>query len=127
MTIDIKAPTFPESISDGTIAVWHHAAGEQVERDELLVDIETDKVVLEIIAPTAGQLSEILKNEGDLVLSEELIARFEEGAFSGQGAPSGQGAAEAGTAAAVADPVSDTPPHQPAAMPIFTISDSAVW
>ena len=51
MTIDIKAPTFPESISDGTVAVWHHAPGDPVQRDELLVDIETDKVVLEIVAP----------------------------------------------------------------------------
>jgi 2-oxoglutarate dehydrogenase E2 component (dihydrolipoamide succinyltransferase) len=82
MSIDIKTPTFPESISDGTVAVWHHAPGEHVERDELLVDIETDKVVLEIVAPTDGQLSEILKNEGDIVLSEELLARFEAGAGS---------------------------------------------
>ncbi|MCZ6709614.1 MAG: 2-oxoglutarate dehydrogenase complex dihydrolipoyllysine-residue succinyltransferase [Gammaproteobacteria bacterium] len=86
MSIEIKTPTFPESISDGTVAVWHHAPGEHVERDELLVDIETDKVVLEIVAPTDGQLSEILKNEGDIVLSEELLARFEAGT-SGEVAP----------------------------------------
>jgi 2-oxoglutarate dehydrogenase E2 component (dihydrolipoamide succinyltransferase) len=86
MSIEIKTPTFPESISDGTVAVWHHAPGEHVERDELLVDIETDKVVLEIVAPIDGQLSEILKNEGDIVLSEELLARFEAGA-GGEVAP----------------------------------------
>lgn len=86
MSIEIKTPTFPESISDGTVAVWHHAPGEHVERDELLVDIETDKVVLEIVAPTDGHLSEILKNEGDIVLSEELLARFEAGT-SGEVAP----------------------------------------
>ena len=88
MIIEIKAPTFPESISDGTVAVWHHSPGEQVGRDELLVDIETDKVVLEIVAPVDGQLTEIVKNEGETVLSEELIARYEEGAL-GEGAFSG--------------------------------------
>ncbi|MET0379128.1 MAG: 2-oxoglutarate dehydrogenase complex dihydrolipoyllysine-residue succinyltransferase [Spongiibacteraceae bacterium] len=80
MTIEIKAPTFPESVADGTIATWHKKPGEAVARDELIVDIETDKVVLEVVAPAAGVLAEVLKNEGDTVLSEELIARFEEGA-----------------------------------------------
>ena len=78
MTIDIKAPTFPESISDGTVAVWHQGPGAPVRRDDLLVDIETDKVVLEVVAPADGQLTEILKNEGEVVLSEEVIARFVE-------------------------------------------------
>ena len=78
--MDIKAPTFPESIADGTIATWHKQAGEQVKRDELLVDIETDKVVLEVVAPADGTLVEVLKAEGDTVLSEEVMARFERGA-----------------------------------------------
>ena len=51
MTIEIRTPTFPESIADGTIAAWHKQAGEFVARDEILVDIETDKVVLEVAAP----------------------------------------------------------------------------
>lgn len=80
MTIEIKSPTFPESVADGTIATWHKQPGEAVSRDELLVDIETDKVVLEVVAPADGALSEIVKGEGETVLSEELIARFEEGA-----------------------------------------------
>ena len=80
MSIEIKAPTFPESVADGTIATWHKKVGEAVKRDELIVDIETDKVVLEVVAPADGALTEILKNEGDTVLSEELIARFTEGA-----------------------------------------------
>lgn len=80
MTIEIKAPAFPESVADGTIATWHKQPGEAVSRDELLVDIETDKVVLEIVAPADGALSEIIKAEGDTVLSEELIGRFEAGA-----------------------------------------------
>lgn len=79
MSIDIKAPTFPESIADGTIATWHKKPGETVARDELIVDIETDKVVLEVVAPADGTLAEILKQEGDTVLSGELIARFNEG------------------------------------------------
>lgn len=79
MTIEIKAPTFPESVADGTVATWHKQPGEAVHRDELIVDIETDKVVLEVVAPADGQLSEILKQEGDTVLSDEIIARFAAG------------------------------------------------
>jgi len=80
MTIEIKAPTFPESVQDGSIATWHKKPGEAVSRDELIVDIETDKVVLEVVAPADGSLSEILKDEGDTVLSNEVIAKFEKGA-----------------------------------------------
>ena len=109
MTIDIKAPTFPESISDGTVAVWHHSPGEHVQRDELLVDIETDKVVLEIVAPADGTLTEILKNEGDMVLSEELIARFEEGQGVDDAAPPSPPSAEQADAVAAPDEVSASP------------------
>ena len=77
--MDIKAPVFPESISEGTVAVWHKRPGDQVARDDLLVDIETDKVVLEVVAPANGALTEILKDEGEIVESEEVIARFEAG------------------------------------------------
>ncbi len=80
MTIEIKAPTFPESVQDGTIATWHKQPGETVARDELLVDIETDKVVLEVVAPADGTLSDVLKGEGEVVLSNEVIARFTAGA-----------------------------------------------
>jgi len=83
MSIEIKAPTFPESISEGTVAQWHKQPGEACERDELLVDIETDKVVLEIVAPQAGALTTIVKAEGDTVESEEVIAQFEAGAGGG--------------------------------------------
>ncbi|MBX2809426.1 MAG: 2-oxoglutarate dehydrogenase complex dihydrolipoyllysine-residue succinyltransferase [Cellvibrionaceae bacterium] len=72
--MDINAPTFPESVQDGTIATWHKKTGEAVARDELLVEIETDKVVLEVVAPASGLLSDVLKHEGDTVLSGELIA-----------------------------------------------------
>jgi 2-oxoglutarate dehydrogenase E2 component (dihydrolipoamide succinyltransferase) len=78
--MDIKAPTFPESISEGTVAVWHKRAGDSVARDDLLVDIETDKVVLEVVAPADGTLTEILKDEGEIVESDEVVGRFEAGA-----------------------------------------------
>lgn len=80
MSTEIKAPTFPESVADGTIATWHKQPGEQVERDELIVDIETDKVVLEVVAPDNGVIEEIVKNEGDVVLSGEVIGKFKAGA-----------------------------------------------
>lgn len=80
MAIEIKAPTYPESVQEGTIATWHKNAGDTVARDELVVDIETDKVVLEVVAPASGTLSEVLKGEGDIVLSNEIIARIKEGA-----------------------------------------------
>lgn len=79
MSIEIKAPPFPESVADGTIATWHRKVGEACQRDDLLVDIETDKVVLEVVAPADGVLTSIIKGEGDVVLSEELLAEFEAG------------------------------------------------
>ena len=77
MSIEIKTPTFAESISEGTVAVWHKQVGDPVKRDDVLVDIETDKVVIEIFAPADGVLSEILKEEGEVVESEELLGRLE--------------------------------------------------
>ena len=82
MATEIKAPTFPESVADGVVATWHKKPGESCQRDELLVDIETDKVVLEVVAPVDGVLTDILKNEGDVVLSGELIGQFEAGAVA---------------------------------------------
>ena len=83
MATEIKAPVFPESVADGTIATWHKQPGEAVSRDEVICDIETDKVVLEVVAPADGTIGSIVKNEGDTVLSNEVIAQFEEGAVSG--------------------------------------------
>jgi 2-oxoglutarate dehydrogenase E2 component (dihydrolipoamide succinyltransferase) len=77
--MEIKAPTFPESIADGSVAQWHHKPGSFVVRDDLLVDIETDKVVIEVYAPEDGVLEAILKPEGETVLSEEVIAMFQPG------------------------------------------------
>ncbi|KTT51167.1 2-oxoglutarate dehydrogenase complex dihydrolipoyllysine-residue succinyltransferase [Pseudomonas oryzihabitans] len=116
MAIEIKAPTFPESVADGTVATWHKKPGEAVKRDELLVDIETDKVVLEVVAPADGVLAEILKNEGDTVLSEEVIARVEEGAAAA--APAAQPAAASAPAAAPAAGGEEDPILAPAARKI---------
>ena len=86
--MEIKAPIFPESIADGSVAQWHHQPGDFVARDTLLVDIETDKVVIEVFAPDDGVLQSILKAEGETVLSEEPIASFEPGAAAaGDSAP----------------------------------------
>lgn len=73
MTIEIKAPTLPESVPDGTIATWYKQVGDSVSRDELLVDIETDKVVIEVVSPTDGVLQEILKGTGDTIVSNQAI------------------------------------------------------
>ena len=80
MSIEIKAPTFPESVADGTVTTWHKQPGEACAADELIVDIETDKVVLEVVAPADGVIKAILKGEGETVLSDEVIAQFEAGA-----------------------------------------------
>ena len=103
MSTELKAPTFPESVADGTIASWVKQPGEAVSRDELLVEIETDKVVLEIVAPADGVIKEIIKDEGDTVLSEELIGHFEAGAAGSTAAPDAEAAPAAAAPAADAD------------------------
>lgn len=107
MSIEIKAPTFPESVADGTVATWHKKPGEAVKRDELIVDIETDKVVLEVVAPADGSIAEILKGEGETILSNEVIARFVEGAAAGApvSAPAASAPAAAPAAASADKPV----------------------
>ena len=83
---EIKAPVFPESVADGTIVEWHVTEGQQVNRDDLLAEIETDKVVLEVVAPDNGVVTRIVKHVDDTVLSDELIGEFEAGA-SAEAAP----------------------------------------
>lgn len=82
---EIKAPVFPESVADGTIVEWHVSEGDQVNRDDILAEIETDKVVLEVVAPDDGVLTKIVKQVDDTVLSDELIAEFEAGATGNAG------------------------------------------
>ncbi len=82
MPIEVKVPVLPESVSDATIASWHKKAGDAVKRDENLVDLETDKVVLEVPSPVDGVIKEILRQSGDTVTSQELLAVIEEGAVA---------------------------------------------
>ncbi|MBQ55332.1 MAG: dihydrolipoamide succinyltransferase, partial [Pseudomonadaceae bacterium] len=102
MAIDINAPTFPESVADGTVATWHKKPGDAVKRDELIVDIETDKVVIEVLAEADGVIAEIVKNEGDTVLSNELLGRLNDGATAAPAAAPAQAAAAPAAAAPAA-------------------------
>lgn len=77
MSIEVKVPALPESVADATIAAWHKKVGDRVSRDENLVDLETDKVVLEVPAPADGIIREILYKTGDTVHSHELLAKIE--------------------------------------------------
>ena len=95
MSIELKVPVLPESVSDATIAAWHKKAGDAVKRDENLVDLETDKVVLEVPAPVDGVLKEIRHDVGDTVNSEQVIAIIEEGAAAAAPAPAAAPAAAA--------------------------------
>src|SRR5690348_8392245 len=79
MSLEIKVPALPESVVDATIATWHKRPGERVTRNENLVDIETDKVVLEVVAPADGTLTAIVKKDGDTVIADEVIAKFQTG------------------------------------------------
>ena len=95
MSTEIKAPVFPESVAEGTVATWHKQPGEACSRDDLIVDIETDKVVLEVVAPADGVIEEIVKNEGDTVESGEVVGKFKEGAVGDAGAADAKADAKA--------------------------------
>ncbi len=98
MTIEIKVPALPESVAEATIAAWHKKAGDAVGRDENIVDLETDKVMLEVPVTAAGTLVRILKNEGDAVVAGDILAILEEGE-GGSAAPAAAEPEEASAAA----------------------------
>jgi len=102
MTIEVRVPQLPESVADATLVSWHKKPGDTVARDENLVDLETDKVVLEVPAPTAGVLKEIKLSDGTTVTSGQLLAIIEEGAAAipGASAPAIMAAPSGATAAA---------------------------
>jgi 2-oxoglutarate dehydrogenase E2 component (dihydrolipoamide succinyltransferase) len=100
MAIEIKAPSFPESVADGTVATWHKKPGDAVKRDDLIVDIETDKVVLEVLAEADGVLGAIVAEEGATVLSNQLLGSIEE--CSAAAAPAAAAPAAAASAPAAA-------------------------
>ncbi len=95
MALEVKVPVLPESVSDATIATWHKKPGDAVKRDENLVDLETDKVVLEVPATADGVLKEILKQVGDTVTSGEVLGIVIEGAAAPAPAPTAQAEAPA--------------------------------
>ncbi|MDH5544235.1 MAG: 2-oxoglutarate dehydrogenase complex dihydrolipoyllysine-residue succinyltransferase [Gammaproteobacteria bacterium] len=82
MTVEIKVPVFPESVTDGTIVAWHKKKGDAVHREEVIADIETDKVVFEVPAPEDGIIDEIVEGEGTVVVSEQIIARLDTSAYA---------------------------------------------
>ena len=84
MTVEIKAPAFPESVADGVVSAWHKGPGDSVARDELLVEIETDKVVMEVVAPEPGVIEAIMVAEGETITSEAVLATLTAGAAGTQ-------------------------------------------
>lgn len=94
MTIEIKAPAFPESVVDGEVAAWHKREGESVRRDELIVEIETDKVVMEVVAPADGVIQTIHAAQGETIASEAVLAVLVEGAALADAAPAAAVSAE---------------------------------
>src|SRR6204780_3043368 len=103
MTIEVRVPQLPESVADATLVSWHKKPGDSVVRDENLVDLETDKVVLEVPAPSAGVLTEIKLTDGTTVTSGQLLALIEESAaVPGASAPAIMASAAGATAAASA-------------------------
>ncbi|MCM2362200.1 2-oxoglutarate dehydrogenase complex dihydrolipoyllysine-residue succinyltransferase [Pseudomonas sp. SR18] len=107
MAIEIKAPSFPESVADGTVATWHKKPGDAVKRDDLIVDIETDKVVLEVLAEADGVLGAIVAEEGATVLSNQVLGSIEAGsaAAPAAAAPAAASAPAAAPAAGGEDPI----------------------
>ncbi len=118
MSIEVKVPVLPESVSDATIATWHKKAGDTVRRDENILDLETDKVVLEVPSPVDGVIKELKFKEGDTVTSSQVIAIIEEGAVPA--------AAPAAPAAAAAAPTAAAPTAaKPAAAPAAAKADTS--
>ena len=103
--LEVKVPQLSESVAEATLLQWHKKVGEAVTRDENLIDIETDKVVLELPAPDSGVITEIVKPDGSMVVAGEIIARIDTEASAGAVAPAAAAAAPAASAAPAADPV----------------------
>jgi 2-oxoglutarate dehydrogenase E2 component (dihydrolipoamide succinyltransferase) len=113
MRIEVKVPVLPESVAEATLVSWHKKAGQSVKRDENLIDLETDKVVLELPAPNAGVLIEIRKPDGSTVTAQEVIAVIDtDGKAAEPVAPTAKSAAETATQAPASP--SPAPPSAPA-------------
>ncbi|ROR35005.1 2-oxoglutarate dehydrogenase complex dihydrolipoyllysine-residue succinyltransferase [Inmirania thermothiophila] len=114
MRVEVKVPVLPESVADATVLAWHKKPGDPVRRDENLVDIETDKVVLDVPAPQDGVLAEIVRGEGETVLAGELLAVVETDGAAAAPAASAEAAAQAAAPAAQEAPAGAAPPLSPA-------------
>lgn len=110
--MEIKVPSLPESVSDATLVAWHKKPGDPVARDENLVDLETDKIVLEVPSPASGTLKEIRIEDGATVKAGDLIAILEEGEAKAGEKPKGNGS---GQAAAAEAPAREQPESREAA------------
>ena len=119
MSIDIRVPTLPESVADATVLSWHKQPGDAVTRDENLVDLETDKVVLEVPAPADGVLTEIQFDEGDTVEADQVLAIIDENARAAAETPSQAPSAEAEPAPA---PETETGVQERTELPVLTPS-----
>ena len=119
--IDVKVPQLSESVAEATLVSWHKKEGEAVSRDENLIDIETDKVVLELPAPDGGVIVKVIKGDGETVVSGEVIAQIDTSATATASAP----AAAAAPAPAAAAPAPAAAPAAAAAAPAGTASPAA--
>ncbi|MGZ5233506.1 MAG: biotin/lipoyl-containing protein, partial [Burkholderiales bacterium] len=111
MLVEVKVPQLSESVAEATLLNWHKQAGQYVNRDENLVDIETDKVVLETPAPESGVLMKIVKGDGGTVTSNEVIAQIDTAAAKPAAAPASQPAAAPAPAAAAPAAQPNAAPH----------------
>ena len=114
MSTEIKVPVLPESVADATVAVWHKQPGDSIQRDENLVDLETDKVVLEVPSPVDGVVTKIVRDSGEIVTSGELLGVIEEGAVAAVAEPAEEAQPPAATGEKSAA-VPDTAKLSPAA------------
>lgn len=119
MSIEVKVPILPESVADATVAAWHKQPGDSIRRDENLVDLETDKVVLEVPSPVDGVIKKIVRDNGEIVTSGELLGVIEEGAVEASAEPATESAPETAT------PGEPSPAAAPAATLTATLSPAA--
>src|SRR5437870_3967587 len=118
MRVEVKVPQLPESVAEATLVNWHKKVGEAVRRDENLIDIETDKVVLEMPAPQDGVLIDVLKDDGSTVVGQEVIAVIDTDAKASTGAqPSGDTKGAASPAKPAAPAAASAPGAAPTALP----------
>src|SRR5437868_4733188 len=115
--VDVKVPQLSESVAEATMLNWKKKPGEAVAQDEILIEIETDKVVLEVPAPSAGVLAQIVKNDGDTVVAEEVIAKIDTEATAGAPAPAAAAPAPAAAAAPAPAPAAASAGASAVAMP----------